>query len=121
MGTGLRLESVPSALEQARQAVHAITGRPAPPAETPWNWSDQYDLKLQMAGLAVDADHVLVRGDPAARRFAVFHLQGNRIQAVEAINAPAEFMMGRQLIGSRAEVSRDRLADPSRSMKEAPV
>lgn len=113
----LRLESVPSALEQAKQAAAHICGRPAPAPETPWFWSDQYDVKLQIAGLSLDCDRLLVRGDPASGRFAVFHLRGDRIRAVEAVNAPAEFMMGRTLIGSRQPVLLDRLANPEVSMK----
>jgi 3-phenylpropionate/trans-cinnamate dioxygenase ferredoxin reductase subunit len=113
-----RLESVANALEQARQAACAITGRPAPPHEVTWNWSDQYDLKYQFAGVPFDIDEILLRGDPAAARFAVFHLAGDVIQAVEAVNAPAEFMAGRQLIGQRRPISRSRLADPAVSMKE---
>lgn len=111
-------ESVPSALEQAKQAASAITGRPAPAPEVPWNWSDQYDLKLQIAGLPFDADRVLLRGDPATAKFAVFHLKGDQVQAVEAINSPPEFMMGKQLIANRKPVNLERLADTSVSMKE---
>ena len=113
-----RLESVPNALEQAKQAACAITGRPAPAPETPWFWSDQYDLKRPIAGVPFDTDEILVRGDPAAARFAVFHLKEGIVRAVEAVNAPPEFMMGRQLIASRRPVARDRLADPTVSMKE---
>jgi 3-phenylpropionate/trans-cinnamate dioxygenase ferredoxin reductase subunit len=61
---------------------------------------------------------MLVRGDPKTARFAVFHLNGDVIQAVEAVNAPAEFMAGKQLIASRRPIARERLADPSISMKE---
>jgi len=111
-------ESVPSALEQAKQVACAITGRPAPTPEVPWNWSDQYDLKLQIAGLPFDADKILIRGDPASGKFAIFHLKGDLIQSVEAVNAPPEYMMGRQLIGNRKPVNLDKLADPSISMKE---
>jgi 3-phenylpropionate/trans-cinnamate dioxygenase ferredoxin reductase subunit len=114
----VRLESVPNALEQAKQAASAITGRPGPAPEVPWFWSDQYDLKLQIAGMPFDADTILVRGDPAAAKFAVFHLKGDQIQAVEAVNAAPEFMMGKSLIGSRKLISRERLANPSVSMKE---
>lgn len=113
-----RLESVANALEQAKQAASAITGRAPPPHEVTWNWSDQYDLKLQIAGLPFDVDQTLVRGDPATGKFAVFHLNGDVIQAVEAVNAPAEFMAGRQLIGQRKPVSLEKLADPAVSMKE---
>ncbi|MFY8210413.1 MAG: NAD(P)/FAD-dependent oxidoreductase, partial [Caulobacter sp.] len=108
-----RLESVPNALEQAKQAASAILGRPAPPAETPWFWSDQYDLKLQIAGLPFDADRQVVRGDVAAAKFAVFHLKGDLVQAVEAVNAPPEFMAGKQLIAKRTPVDANKLADPS--------
>lgn len=113
-----RLESVANALEQAKQVAAAITGRPAPPPEVTWNWSDQYDLKLQLGGLPFDVDNDVVRGDPASGKFAVFHLKGDLIQSVEAVNAPAEFMAGRQLIGNRKPVSREKLADPTVSMKE---
>ncbi|SFK45007.1 NAD(P)/FAD-dependent oxidoreductase [Caulobacter sp. UNC279MFTsu5.1] len=113
-----RLESVPNALEQAKQAAAAIAGRPMPPHEIPWFWSDQYDLKLQIAGLPFDADRQVVRGDVAAARFAVFHLKGDLVQAVEAVNAPPEFMAGKQLIARRTPVSVEKLADPTISMKE---
>jgi 3-phenylpropionate/trans-cinnamate dioxygenase ferredoxin reductase component len=117
-GRMFRMESVPNALEQAKQAASAIVGRPAPAGEAPWQWSDQYDLKLQIAGYAFDVDEILVRGDPASAKFAVFHLKGDLVQSVEAINSPPEFMMGKQLILGRRPVDKARLADPSISMKE---
>ena len=113
-----RMESVPNALEQAKQAACAITGRPRPPGECPWQWSDQFDLKLQIAGYAFDADSVILRGDPATAKFAIFHLKGDQVQSVEAINSPPEFMMGKILILNRKPVDKARLADPSISMKE---
>ncbi|HEY8004259.1 MAG TPA: FAD-dependent oxidoreductase, partial [Phenylobacterium sp.] len=117
-GRMFRMESVPNALEGAKQAASAIAGRPQPPGECPWQWSDQYDLKLQIAGYAFDVDEILVRGDPATAKFAVFHLRGDLVQSVEAINSPPEFMMGKQLILGRKPVDKARLADPSISMKE---
>lgn len=113
----LRLESVPNALEQARQAACAITGKPRPAPEVPWFWSDQYDIKLQIAGLAQEGDRRVIRGDPATGHFAVFHLSGDRIVCVEAVNAPPEFMAGRKLIARRTPVAADRLADPAVTMK----
>ncbi len=113
-----RLESVPNALEQAKQATAALTGRPPPPGEVPWFWSDQYDLKLQIAGVPLDAVRTVIRGDVAGARFAVFHLDGeDRVRAVEAINAAPEFMAGRLLIGQGKPVAPDRLRDMSISMK----
>ncbi len=114
----LRLESVPNALEQARQAACAIAGLPAPPPEVPWFWSDQYGLKLQIAGVPLGASEVVMRGSPVQDKFAVFHLLGGRVLAVEAVNAVPEFMIGKQLIASRRPVSATRLADPAVPMKE---
>lgn len=113
-----RLESVPNALEQAKQAAAAIVGRPAPSPEVPWFWSDQYDVKLQIAGLPTDADRQVVRGDPSTGSFAVFHLDKDRIVCVEAVNAPAEFMAGKLMIGKRTPVDDGRLADPAVTMKQ---
>ncbi|HTK36014.1 MAG TPA: FAD-dependent oxidoreductase [Caulobacteraceae bacterium] len=113
-----RLESVPNALEQAKQAAADICGRPQPPGEVPWFWSDQYDLKLQIAGLPFNTDRTVIRGEPRFGRFAVFHLtEDGRVQCVEAVNSPAEFMGGRQLIGSRKPVSAERLRDITVPMK----
>ncbi|HZW16039.1 MAG TPA: FAD-dependent oxidoreductase [Brevundimonas sp.] len=112
-----RLESVPNALEQAKQAAAAIAGRPAPAPEVPWFWSDQYDVKLQIAGLPGGADRQVLRGDPEAAAFAVFHLAGDRVVCVEAVNAPGEFMAGRQMIGRGTPVDPAKLADAGVSMK----
>ncbi|WGM47431.1 Rhodocoxin reductase [Brevundimonas sp. NIBR10] len=113
----LRLESVPNALEQAKIVASAITGRPLPAPEVPWFWSDQYEVKLQIAGMPFGVDRQIVRGDPADGRFAVFHLAGDRIVCVEAISAPPEFMAGRQLIGRATPVDPVKLADMAVSMK----
>lgn len=112
-----RLESVPNALEQAKQVAAALTDRAPPPPEVPWFWSDQYDLKLQIAGLPLAADREVVRGDPADGHFAVFHLAGDQIVSVEAVNAPPEFMAGRQLIAKALPIDAAKLADPTVSMK----
>ncbi|MDI1327604.1 MAG: FAD-dependent oxidoreductase [Brevundimonas sp.] len=116
-GRIMRLESVPNALEQAKQAAAAITRRPAPSPEVPWFWSDQYEIKLQIAGLPFDADRQVVRGDPESGRFAVFHLRGDRIVCVEAVSAPSEFMAGRQMIGRGTAVDFAKLIDPAVSIK----
>ena len=122
-----RLESVPNALEQAKQAAAHLCARPAPAPEAPWFWSDQYDLKLQIAGLPFHAVRAVMRGAPPENpmdpaKFAIFHLDAeNHVQAVEAINAPAEFMMGRQVLSSRQVISPEKLADMSISMKEVAV
>ena len=116
-GRSVRLESVPNALEQAKAIACTVTGRPLPPPEVPWFWSDQFDLKLQIAGMPFDADEILIRGDPQTAKFAVFHLKAGAIQAVEAVNAAPEFMAGKQLVASQKPVARDKLVDMSISMK----
>jgi len=115
----MRLESVPNALEQAKQAASAICGRPRPPPEVPWFWSDQYDLRLQIAGIPFDATEIVVRGDVAAGKFALFHLTAEgTVQAVEAVNASTEFMGGRRIIQRRKQLTAARIADPGVTMQE---
>ncbi len=114
----VRLESVPNAVEQAKQAAADICHKPVPLAEVPWFWSDQFEMRLQMAGLAFDVDRTVVRGSPAEGKFAVFHLRGDGcVQAVEAVNMTPEYMGGRILIGKRVPVDAAKLADVSVPMK----
>jgi 3-phenylpropionate/trans-cinnamate dioxygenase ferredoxin reductase subunit len=118
-GRMMRLESVPNALEQAKQAASAICGRPRPAPELPWFWSDQYDLRLQIVGLPFDAAEIAVRGDIAAGKFALFHLtEDGRVQCVEAVNASTEFMGGRRIIQRRKQLTAARIADLSVTMQE---
>jgi 3-phenylpropionate/trans-cinnamate dioxygenase ferredoxin reductase subunit len=114
-----RLESVPNALEQAKQAAADLCGRAPPAPEVPWFWSDQYDIRLQIAGLPFDVAETIVRGDAATGSFAIFHLASDgALQAVEAVNAPAEFMAGRRMIAGRKPVVAARLRDVSCSLRE---
>ena len=114
-----RLESVPNALEQAKQAAADLCGRPPPSPEVPWFWSDQYDVRLQIAGLPFDVAELVIRGDPSGNSFAIFHLSTDgAVQAVEAVNAPAEFMAGRIMIARRKRPLAAQLRDVSCSLKE---
>jgi 3-phenylpropionate/trans-cinnamate dioxygenase ferredoxin reductase component len=110
-GGRVRLESVQNAIDQAKHAVLAMLGQPAPYREVPWFWSDQYDLKLQIAGLARAGDATVQRGDPKTRKFSVFHLRDGVVAAVEAVNAAPDYIIGRKLIAARARISPERLAD----------
>ena len=116
-GDPIRLESVQNAIDQAKHAALAMVGKHTPYGEVPWFWSDQYDLKLQIAGLAKHGDRIVVRGVPASRKFAAFHLRGGRVAAVEAVNAAPEYIVGRKLIADRAQVPPERLADTTIPMK----
>ena len=113
LGRRLRLESVPAAMGQARAAASAICGTPKPFNEVPWFWSDQYDLKLQMAGLSEIGDQVVLRGDPFSRRFAAFYLREGIVTAVNAVNSTKDFVGGRKLVAEKKMVTDpSRLADP---------
>lgn len=117
-GARIRLESVPNALEQAKQAAAAITGRAAPAAETPWFWSDQYGVRLQIAGLLRDVHATIPRGDLHGATFALFHLDADgTVCAVEAVNAAEEFMAGRAMIHRRRIPDPSALANPAIPMR----
>lgn len=114
-----RLESVPNALEQAKQAPAAITGTTPPAVETPWFWSDQYEFKLQIAGLLVPGLRPLLRGDPASGAFSVFHLDNdNRLKTAECVSRPADFMAAKLLIAKGTNgLDEAILADPAAPLK----
>jgi 3-phenylpropionate/trans-cinnamate dioxygenase ferredoxin reductase subunit len=116
-GDLIRLESVQNAIDQAKHAALAMAGKPTPYSEVPWFWSDQYDLKLQIAGLAKPGDRIVLRGDPGQRKFAVFHLRDGAVAAVEAVNAAPEYLIGRKLIAEGSPVAPERLADTAIPMK----
>lgn len=113
-----RLESVHNAIEQGKLAAAAILDLPRPPLECPWFWSDQYDLKLQIAGLSQGHDHCVVRGDPAARKFAVFYFKGGRLLAVDAVNSAPEYIVAKRALEAGGGLDPDLVADLSLSMKE---
>ncbi|HLJ52343.1 MAG TPA: FAD-dependent oxidoreductase [Rhizomicrobium sp.] len=116
-GTALRLECVQNAIDQAKHAALSMLGKPSVYQEVPWFWSDQYDLKLQIAGLARPSDHLVLRGNPDARKFAVFHLRDGAIAAVEAVNSAPEYLVGKKLIAEGKKIAPERLADTSIPMK----
>lgn len=119
-GRQLRLESVHNALEQAKTAASNICGDEQRYSQVPWFWSDQYDLKLQIAGLSTGYDETVLRGDPGESRFACFYLQDGRLIAVDAINSPREFVQSKKLIASQALVDPELLADPDGVLTPSP-
>lgn len=117
-GRSGRLESVHNAIEQGKLAAAAILGQPRPAEDCPWFWSDQYDLKLQIAGLSQGYDTLAIRGDPDTRKFAVFYLKNETLIAVDAVNSPPEFLASKKLIMTGAKISPAILSDTSTPMKE---
>ncbi|MFZ5706097.1 MAG: NAD(P)/FAD-dependent oxidoreductase [Pseudomonadota bacterium] len=112
-----RLESVQHANDSAGAAADTILGNPGIYREVPTFWSDQYECRLQTAGLTKDADEIVVRGDAGQGPFSVVYLQEGRVVAVDAINAPKDFMAARHLVRSGARPDRKLLADPSIALK----
>ena len=115
LGRKLRLESVPNAIEQGKAVASAICGAPKPYHQVPWFWSDQYDVKLQIAGVPTQIDQKVLRGDDTSNSFAWFYFTGDKLTGVTAVNRPAEFMAGRMLIEKSAKgeasIDMDALAD----------
>ena len=107
-----------NALEQAKVASANICGEEATYAQVPWFWSDQYDLKLQIAGLSQGYDQVIVRGDQAARSFSCLYLKDGVLISVDAINAPRDFVQAKPLIAAHARIDPETLADPEIQLKD---
>ena len=118
-GRRLRLESVHNALEQAKTAVNNICGVEDHYSQVPWFWSDQYDIKLQIAGLSQDYDDVVLRGNQADKRFSCFYLREQKLIAVDAVNSPKEFMRSKALIAGQSAVDQAVLADPEGDLTAA--
>jgi 3-phenylpropionate/trans-cinnamate dioxygenase ferredoxin reductase subunit len=112
-----RLESVHNAIEQGKIAAAAICGGKVPPLDTPWFWSDQYDVKLQIAGLNHGFDETVLRGSAEEKSFALFYLKDGELIACDAVNRPGEFLMAKRMIAAHAAPSPEALADPSVPIK----
>lgn len=114
----IRLESVQNANDMATTAARAIMGDKQPYEAFPWFWSNQYDLRLQTAGLSTGFDSTVVRGDPAERKFSVIYLKEGRVIALDCVNNTKDYVQGRKLIEARAVVDPAQLADPEMPLKE---
>jgi 3-phenylpropionate/trans-cinnamate dioxygenase ferredoxin reductase subunit len=117
LGRTMRLESVPNAIEQGKAVASAICGAPKPYHQVPWFWSDQYDVKLQIAGVPLEIDQKVLRGDDSTNSFAWFYFTGDKLTGVTAVNRPAEFMAGRMLI--EKSLKGEAIADPAKLADEA--
>ncbi len=117
-GRNLRLESVQNALEQAKTAAANLCGVAAEYGQVPWFWSDQYDVKLQIAGLSFGHDQTIVRGDPDTGSFACLYLRDGALIALDAVNSPRDFMQAKPLIAEQANLDVRLAADPERQLKE---
>lgn len=107
----LRLESVQNAVEQGKSAAAALLGTERPFTASPWFWSDQYDIKLQMVGLSAGPDQTVLRGEPATNRFSAFHFRAGKLIAVDSINRPEDHMPARKLLDQNIAITPEQAAD----------
>ena len=118
----IRLESVPNATEQAKTAALHINGKPKPYNSLPWFWSDQFDLKLQIAGLSEGYDDIVIRGDiEGSRSFAAFYFKGDKILAVDAVNSPREFMFTKMALTKGQMLDKNVLSNLEADLKSAVI
>ena len=111
------MESVANAVDQARTAAATLMGEHKPHDAAPWFWSNQYDVRLQMVGLSKDHDQRVVRGNPGDGSFAVFYMREGHLIAVDAVNLPMAFMVGKKLVYQRKRVSSEALSDVDVDLK----
>ncbi|WP_057882095.1 NAD(P)/FAD-dependent oxidoreductase [Tsuneonella troitsensis] len=117
-GAVIRVESVQNANDMASTAAKHITGIEEPYRAFPWFWSNQFDLKLQTAGLSLGHDTALVRGDPAQAKFSVIYLKEGRVIALDCVNSTKDYVQGRKLIEAKAAPDLDALVDTERPLKD---
>jgi 3-phenylpropionate/trans-cinnamate dioxygenase ferredoxin reductase subunit len=113
----VRVESVQNATDQGRLVAARLMGKAKPYNAVPWFWSDQGDLKLQIAGLSAGHDTTVVRGDPTSGAFSVFCFRAGRLLAVESVNRGPDHVMARRLIAGRAAITPEGAADESVPLK----
>lgn len=119
-GTVMRVESVQNANDMATCVAKGICGEEIPYKAFPWFWSNQYDLRLQTAGISIGFDQAVVRGNPADRAFSVLYLKEGRITAIDCVNSVKDYVQGRKLIERGAVVDVLLLADQNIALKDVP-
>jgi 3-phenylpropionate/trans-cinnamate dioxygenase ferredoxin reductase component len=116
----VRLESVQNACDQARTVAASIAGKPTVYTSLPWFWTDQYDVRLQMAGLSTGHDAAVVRGSIDAAKFSVFYFNNGRLIAVDSVNRPGDHMLARRLLASRKPITPHQAADETIDLRKLP-
>ena len=117
-GTVMRVESVQNANDQGTCVAKAICGDAQPYKAFPWFWSNQYDLRLQTAGLSLGYDATVLRGDPANRAFSIIYLKAGRMIALDCVNMVKDYVQGRKLVESGASPDPAQLADSNVALKD---
>jgi 3-phenylpropionate/trans-cinnamate dioxygenase ferredoxin reductase subunit len=115
----MRFESVSTAIEQAKTAAATLAGRDESYRAVPWFWSDQFDLKLQAAGLISANAECVVRGDATAEKFSVLYYDQGRLVAGECVNSPADFLAVRNALNNGRTIDPAAACDPTAPLKKA--
>lgn len=115
-GGRVRLESVQNAIDQAETVAGNMLGAAKDYAPTPWFWSDQYDCKLQIAGLNTGYDHIVTRG-PEGEAVSYWYFKGDQLLAIDAMNDPRAYMVGKRLLEMGRSVDADTLRNPDTVLK----
>ncbi len=116
-GGRLRLESVPNAIDMAECVADNMLGAEKPYVPQPWFWSDQYDVKLQIAGLGTGYSHVVTRPGDGEGSTSFWYYAGDRLLAVDAMNDARAYMVGKRLIDAGKSPPADAVADPAADLK----
>ena len=116
-GGRIRLESVPNAIEQAEVVAENIMGVEKEYIAKPWFWSDQFDVKLQIAGLNTGYDDVIARNGDKDGMVSFWYYSGVQLLAVDAMNDPRSYMLGKRIIEAGKSVPKDIVADPLADLK----
>jgi len=116
-GAVIRLESVQNANDQANVVAKGICGAEASYHAIPWFWSNQYDLKLQTAGLSTGHDQAVLRGDPTTRSFSIVYLKEGKVIAIDCVNATKDYVQGRMVVTAGLQATPEQLADAETPLK----
>ena len=114
----LRLESVQNCIDQSNTVAASITGKFEPYSSVPWFWSDQYDIKLQIAGIKDDYDQKITIGNIKERKFSVLYLKNRKLMSIDCINKPKDFMAGKKLIHKKNAIDPLDLSDPEINLND---
>lgn len=112
-----RLESVQNAVDQAKCVARTIAGEPTPYRDVPWFWTDQFDVRLQMAGLGAGHDLQAVRGSIEDHKFSVFYFKGSRLLAVDSVNRFGDHVAARKILAAGTPLTREQAGDESADLK----
>lgn len=113
----LRLESVPNAMEQAKIVAKNMIGGQEVYDALPWFWSNQYDLRLQTAGLLQGFDHYCVRGDVDEKKFSIWYFKDDQLLSVDAMNDPGTFVAARKMLEGTPSITPEQACDAAFELK----